>query len=112
MNGLDNHFGEQVTLDEALRKELTDYLKSNAADFVESKVSMNIMKSAGEGAPIAISQLDGIKAIHEDLPETVWNHPEIKSRANCTACHQDVEKTGIFDEETIKMPEDLNRRRH
>ncbi|MCG3720660.1 diheme cytochrome c [Aliarcobacter butzleri] len=35
------------------------------------------------------------------MPEKVFENPQVKSKANCKACHSDIEK-GLIEYENIK----------
>ena len=105
MENLDDHFGDTVTIDEDSKKEILNYLTKNASEKTQSKVSMKITKSAGSEVPTAVSDIKYIKKVHHDIEEEMWNHPDIKFKGNCIACHTKVDKTGVFNEHDVELPE-------
>jgi hypothetical protein len=85
MAGLDNHFGENASLDEATAKRITDYLVANAGRDMKGE------------APLRISELPWFKREHgkEVSPAML---KKAKSFANCTACHKTADQ-GLYEDE-------------
>ncbi len=101
-----NHFGEDLALDEQTATEIRTYLTTHAAELTPSKVSVKVLDKLGDTeAPLRISETAYWKRKHEDLVEdNVFDRNSIKSPANCVACHTDVERTGLFDEDLVEIP--------
>lgn len=92
MGGLDKHFGDNAELNAKDRKAIEDYL----------------VRYAGSGArhsadSLRITETPWFKREHRSISPKEWVHPEVKSRANCTACHQTVAQ-GRWSEHDISMP--------
>lgn len=104
MAGLDQHFGENASLDAKSQKEITDFLIANAADRSASRRSRKIAASipAGE-TPIRITETRYFQYKHDELRASVWKLPKVGSKANCVACHQGAEK-GYFNEHQVRIP--------
>ncbi len=96
MSGLDSHFGENADLDAADKRIISNFLKRYAG-----KGSQHQAKS------LRISDTPWFKGEHDEVPTSAWADPEIKSPANCTACHVDAEQ-GDWSEDGIQMPDGIS----
>ena len=94
MAGLDKHFGSDASLDARDSREITDFLVSNAST-----------RWSASTAPIRITESSWFKSKHgrHEISPAVWKIPQVKSPANCAACHRTAER-GDFSERNIKMP--------
>jgi hypothetical protein len=92
---LSNHFGEDASLDEPIRKQIEDYLVANASD----ASGQDLMRLDPAVTPLRISE----------LPWFTWRHgkrthfrakadSKIGSISNCAGCHQDAAQ-GIFGDD-------------
>ena len=52
---LSDHFGESIELDSESAKTISAYLKANSANYSSGKLSIKIMKSLGNRAPLRIT---------------------------------------------------------
>lgn len=94
MAGLDKHFGSDASLDEQDSKEITIFLVNNASN-----------RWSAPTAPLRISETAWFKRKHDDheINPRVWKNPQVKSPANCAACHPRAER-GDFNEHDIRIP--------
>jgi hypothetical protein len=83
MGGLSDHFGEDASLKPELAAEIERYLVENAG--------------AGDGRLLKITEQPWFRHEHDFAPR-VWQKPEVRSPANCEACHRDAAK-GIFEDD-------------
>lgn len=104
MGGLDQHFGENASLDAKTRDEITKFLVENAADRSSARRSRKIDASipAGE-TPIRITSTRYFIYKHDEVRDSVWKLPKVGSKANCVACHKDAE-SGYFNEHDVRIP--------
>ncbi|MDA3945503.1 MAG: diheme cytochrome c [Helicobacteraceae bacterium] len=103
MNGLDDHFGVDASLTAKDEKILFDYLQKNAAD--SKRVGKHFAKmaaSAGDTS-LRISDTRYFKKEHRKIPQKYIDQKEVKSIANCNACHQKAE-SGDYRERGISIP--------
>jgi hypothetical protein len=84
MAGLGDHFGEDASLEAALAAEIERYLVANAG-------------RRGDGSLIRISDQRWFRHEH-DFAASVWQRPEIRSKANCEACHKEAAR-GWFEDD-------------
>lgn len=101
MNDLENHFGDDASLSEEDHQNILDFLLTNSAETSPKEYSVKILDSIGNNDIIAISQTDFWKNEHKRIPQTVFKHMQVKSKANCKACHSDIEK-GLIEDDKIK----------
>ncbi|MBI5889125.1 MAG: diheme cytochrome c [Nitrosomonadales bacterium] len=106
---LADHFGEDATLDKDVLKSIHDYAMENAAEKSWYKRSRKIALATEDDAPLRITEVRYIKRKHHDIPEKmVKGNKDVKSQAYCNACHTKAEE-GIFDEDTVDIPNFPNR---
>ena len=97
MSGLNNHFGENASLDPATSKVILDYLVQHAAD-IPGQDRRFLKGLADSVTPLRISDTPYWIRRHSEIPPEVFTHPKVQSKANCSACHQDAAKGGFEDE--------------
>ena len=64
------------------------------------EASVKLLESIKNKDIIAITDTSFWKQTHNEIPKKVFNHAKIKSKANCKACHSDIEK-GLIEDEKI-----------
>jgi len=97
MGGLEDHFGVNATLAAEDEKVLSAYLQENAADSKPvGKHFRKMAASAGtDGKVIRISDTPYFKREHRGIPKRLIDQKEVKSIANCNACHQSAARGGL-----------------
>ena len=101
MADLENHFGDDASLDVQTNKNILDFLIKNSAENSSYKASWNFLNSINNKDIIAISKTNFWKERHKEIPKNVFENKLVKSEANCKACHSDIEK-GLVEDENIK----------
>jgi hypothetical protein len=94
MASLNRHFGVDASLDANSVQEITRYLEQNAS----TKSQRATPDRAGR-----ITQSPWFKREHREVASAVWQRPQIKSAANCSACHPRAEQFS-FSEHEIVIP--------
>lgn len=103
MAGLENHFGEDATLDPEDSNIITTFLMQNASESSRLEPSYKIRSSIPEGeVPIAITQTPYWIMKHNGLEED-YKKDAVKSAANCLACHPDA-TSGRYEDHLIDVP--------
>jgi hypothetical protein len=99
MAGLDKHFGSDASLDNKDNKRIAAFLANNASN-----------RWSATTAPLRVTDSNWFKRKHGDheINPAVWKKPQVKSPANCGACHPQAER-GDFNERNIRIPR-YNRR--
>lgn len=104
MAGLDQHFGENASLDPAARDEILRFLAANSADKQDNRRSRRIVQSIpADAAPLRISATTYFQAKHDEIAATTFQRKSIGSASNCAACHQGAEQ-GDFSENKVRIP--------
>jgi hypothetical protein len=105
MGDLENHFGENASLDDPAKSDLLKYLLVNAADSASSTPrSKKIARMIGDAdQPIRITETPFWKKRHSSVKAYVWKRPDVGSKAKCDSCHRDAPK-GIYDEHDVHIP--------
>ena len=94
MSGLDNHFGDNASLDAKSAQEIGAFLERNAGS----------SRHASPGKPVLrITETRWFKREHDEVSARTWKNPKVKSAANCAACHTQAEK-GNYSEHNIRIP--------
>lgn len=100
----DDHFGEDLALDEGDIELLRSFAKSNSAERVPREVSWRTLQTLGaEDQPLRITETPYWKETHAGLDETVWRDERVKGRLNCAACHRDAAQGG-FSNGAMALP--------
>ena len=102
MDGLENHFGDDASLEETDFEGIASFLNAHSSEAYESFFKANLADE--NESEIAISKYKFYEKAHETLPQGLFKAPNIKSKANCNACHEDGEQ-GFFGKSGIKFDE-------
>lgn len=105
--GLDNHFGENASLDPQMAAKIESYLANNAADGpLATRRSGRILRSiASNETPMRISETRAFQGWHHEVSDAIWKRKAVGGRFNCIACHGGAEK-GDFNEHSVRIPTD------
>jgi hypothetical protein len=104
MGGLEQHFGENASLDPATQADILRFLEANAADSGTSRMGDKVMQRMDRNtAPLRITETRWFVKKHDEVPRATWTRKSVGSAANCAACHRQAEK-GVFDEDTVRIP--------
>ncbi|MFZ5502195.1 MAG: diheme cytochrome c [Pseudomonadota bacterium] len=94
MAGLDDHFGSDASLDQAVSDEITTFLENNA--------SSKKVRFSGKST-LRITDTREFRSEHDEISARTWNNPKVKTASNCSACHSGAER-GDFSERNVKVP--------
>jgi hypothetical protein len=103
MDGLDDHFGEDASLDETVRGDLTAFLTSNAAETWDTEAA-NRFRLVARNEPGRITATPYWLQKHREIPEAVF-HRAAGGKGACNTCHRDAD-TGRFDDQMITLPKE------
>ena len=102
MTSLEDHFGEDASLDAKTTESITTWLVANGANSFDTKAAA-WFRQPDAAEPLRITATARWKEIHEDLPDTVFKRVKVGSPANCGACHGDA-VSGRFARASIAIP--------
>lgn len=102
---LDKHYGVDASLDEKDANALKQYALANSSESaMEYKRSAKLTKSLEPGVLYtSITQIPYHKHKHEDLKPWMWEQKEVRTLANCSACHKKA-SDGVFGKKSIDIP--------
>lgn len=95
MDGLNEHFGTDATVDGKTGLAIKAFLERNGGD---------AKRTSSTGTPPRITQTQHFTRHHHEVPARFWRDPRIKSAANCEACHRGA-ASGNYSEHDIAIPE-------
>lgn len=104
MATLNDHFGEDASLDQATTDEITTWLRANSADGVDTKPA-HVFRYPNADLPYAITQTPFWKRTHRRIPDAVFARAPIYDNGNCVACHSDAD-SGAFYPANIHIPKE------
>jgi cytochrome b len=98
------HFEEDLDLPADTLAEIQTFLVTNAAESALTEPAWKINRTVPPNqAPLQITKTAYWKEQHREIPNEVWQHPQVKSRGNCAACHLDA-KQGTFEDGAMRLP--------
>jgi len=103
MGNLQDHFGEDASLDEKTTKEITAYLNTYASEAWDSEVA-NQLRSVDRKKPTQITATPFWIKTHAVIPKKVFKTPPVGGPGNCQACHKDA-ASGRFNDAQISIPD-------
>lgn len=104
MANLQDHFGDDASIDEGTRKEIEDFLVGNSAERSREEASIKLTRSIGKGGTVLrVTEIPYWKEKHGKLDVSIYRRGTIKSRSNCVACHKWAE-SGSFEDGDIRIP--------
>jgi cytochrome b len=104
MHEQDKHFGVDLALDAPTRQALLAFMENNAAENSKTEAAFKIKHSLKNGAsPLRITETPYWIKKHKEIAPADWRLPQVKSKANCAACHLDAE-AGTFEDAAMRIP--------
>lgn len=92
MSGLAHHFGDNAELNAKDRQAIEDYLVRHAGTGARHSA-----------ASLRITETPWFLREHRNISPKEWVHPEVKSKANCMACHKIIGQDR-WSEHDISVP--------
>lgn len=104
MADLQDHFGDDASIDESARKEIENFLVRNSAEQSLEEASIKLIRPIGkDNPPLRITDIPYWKEKHKSIRQAIYQRETIKSKINCVACHKWAEY-GSFEDSDIKIP--------
>jgi hypothetical protein len=107
MGSLGQHFGENTELKAEVRDALLAYLVAGSADHRRSQRSLEVLAAITPGdTPTRISSVLYVGGIHGGFLDPAFRgKPEVKTLAQCPACHQQASR-GWFSAVTYSVSDE------
>jgi cytochrome b len=103
MDNLENHFGDDASLDEEDVEIIKEYLVKNSGENSTKESAFKILKSMDGNATLAITETLYWKKRHNEIDKRVFKRKKIGNISNCKACHKNIEQ-GLLNDKDIKIP--------
>lgn len=98
MGELESHFGDDASIDTERATRIGNYLAARAADTGGRRYGGKLLRGvADDSAPQRITELPKWQKEHRRVADREWRHKDVRSRANCVACHTAAER-GYYDD--------------
>lgn len=98
-----DHFEEDLTKDVPHFESIKKYILSNSAHTSNSELSLGVIKSTQGKNKYRITRTKYWKDTHKYIPREVYKKEDIKSKSNCSACHNNFGKTNYINDEDISL---------
>jgi cytochrome b len=107
MAGLDDHYGEDASLDADTARQIRDWLMANAAETADTRPAhLFTLPRHADGTLGSVAATAAWHSLHDDALESgAFDVKSVRSRANCKACHSDAE-TGFFSPFNVNIPKE------
>jgi len=97
MGDLENHFGEDASLDPAELERVLAYYSAHASDVSGGRAARRWGRHISpDETPLRITDLKRFKRKHSELG---WFTKRPKSMANCVSCHGKAAERGYFEDD-------------
>lgn len=103
MSSLGDHFGEDASLDESTTRSIRQFLLDRSAESSTKESALRMFRSLQESGSYHFSESTFWKKAHHDLNDRDFKRKKVRSKSNCSACHRDIEK-GKIENENIYIP--------
>ena len=99
MTNLEDHFGEDASLDPAAQAEIQSWLEANAADTGGRRRGV-LRQIDSNDIPMRITAMPWWTRQHRpgEVNPAAFDRPNVGSKANCAACHRGAER-GYYEDD-------------
>ena len=104
MENLEDHFGEDASLDGEDTTSIKEYLAKNSAESSTKESAFKILSSMYSNESMAITKTPYWKRRHSEIDKSVFESKKVAARSNCKACHKNIEQ-GLLNDKEIKIPQ-------
>jgi hypothetical protein len=91
MSALDRHFGSDASLEPRAAAEVAAFLERHAG------------RDRGGPATTRITETAWFQKEHRKVAAATWRRADVRSAANCGACHPGAER-GDYDDDAVRVP--------
>lgn len=103
-DALINHYGDDASLAEELRAEISAFLGANTSDVSWQRAPRLAGKADAVSGLPRITASVNFKREHDEIPtRLVVDNPEVGSLSQCNACHRKASE-GDYDDRWIDIP--------
>ena len=103
MGTLEDHFGDDASLEKEDTQAILDYLVAHSAQQSSQEAAYKISQSIRKKDIIAITESPYWKRRHQEIDKTIFKQKNIAKASNCKACHGAFE-SGLLHDKDIAIP--------
>lgn len=105
MQNLENHYGSDASISAQNHKEILEYVLANSSEKAQNyKRSAKLTQSLRDGVLYkSITKIPYHQKKHRDLKPWMWEQKEVRTLANCSACHKKAD-LGSFSKRSVDIP--------
>ncbi|MBL4615697.1 MAG: cytochrome b/b6 domain-containing protein [Magnetovibrio sp.] len=104
MGGLDDHFGEDASLDAETVTDITSYLTQYGGEKWDTEAS-NRFAILNPAKPLRITATPYWLRKHSAIAPAQFKLKSVGGKTNCGGCHRD-QQSGRFDDQNIQIPKE------
>ncbi|MDR2240281.1 MAG: diheme cytochrome c [Zoogloeaceae bacterium] len=108
---LDQHYGDNVRIDEKTRGEIEAFLIRHASTRNERTWRRDRAAPPHRSDPPRLTGTPWFRREHREVPASLWRDTRVVSASNCPACHGRAEE-GSFRKRELALPELQRRKEH
>lgn len=98
MASLDNHFGDDASLDPVTMRSIKAFLDDNSAEHATKEAAVYMLsRLKNDTMPKSITETSFWKKRHHGIEKVASSDPKIGKISNCKACHPMIEQGSIND---------------
>jgi len=105
MNDLENHFGDDASLEREDMLSIKSYLLSHAAQSSTKEAAHYILESLENNDTIAVTKTPYWIKRHKDIDKNIFTSKKVGKKSNCKACHNNFE-SGLINDADIAIPKE------
>lgn len=98
MGSLEDHFGDDASLDALTTQSIKTFLENNSAEYSTKEAAVYMLARLKDATmPSSITQTSFWKKRHANIEKIALNDAKIGKVSNCKACHPMIEQGSIND---------------
>ena len=105
MDNLENHFGDDASLEREDMLSIKSYLLSNSAESSTKEAAFKILKTLENNDTIAITKTPYWIKRHKEIEKEIFSSKKVGKKSNCKACHGNFE-SALLNDKDIAIPKE------
>ncbi|MBF0611378.1 MAG: hypothetical protein G8345_13315 [Magnetococcales bacterium] len=105
LSNLNDHFGDDATLDGQSLQQVGEFLNANASHTWDTEAA-NRFRKVSATDPSRITATSFWRKKHRAFSDETFSNKAVASKINCPACHRDADN-GRFDDHAIELPKEI-----
>lgn len=97
------HFRENLSEKVPDFESIKEYIFAHSAESATNEISRKILQSTDGQNIYRITRTGYWKETHAQIPRNAYKHPKIKTKSNCSACHENFGMSNYINDEDITL---------